>query len=90
MTDRFDQMIAMLRARFGIADDQLRPVATLNDLGFDSLDYVTLAMALQKEFGVEVDADELLPEDSLASVERLLTTKVDGAADGGPARHPTG
>lgn len=54
---KFNQHAADVLA---VSVDQLSPTATFgDDLGADSLDLVELVMALEEEFGVEVDEDEL-------------------------------
>lgn len=76
MSDTYERLGALLTKRCGVRQERLEPGATFGDLGLDSMDYVTLAMALQKEFGVEMDEDDLLPGDTLASSVTLLETKL--------------
>ena len=72
----YQRLSTVLRTRCGVAEEHLQPIATFEELGLDSMDYVTLAIALQKEFGVEIDDEELAPQDTLADSVKLLESKV--------------
>jgi acyl carrier protein len=76
VNDIYERVGAVLVNRCRVAADQLPPAATLEELGLDSMDYVTLAIALQKEFGVEVDDEELAPASSIADTVRLLESRL--------------
>jgi acyl carrier protein len=53
-------------------DSSITPETKFEDLGLDSLDMVDLIMALEDEFGVEIEAEE-----DLKTVGDLVT-RIDG------------
>ena len=61
---------------FELDPDRLRPDARLiEDLGFDSLDYVDLVVVLQKAFGVNLREEPRVREvRTLGDVHRLVIT----------------
>ena len=65
MTDLRDRLNALLIAKFAlepgfaVEPGTLAADPTLESLGFDSLAIVTLATAMEGEFGVELDEEEL-------------------------------
>lgn len=83
MNDVYERLGMVLIAQGRVSAERLAPMATFEELGLDSLDCVTLAMALEKEFGVEVDDAELAPEASLTDTVRLLESKLNLVSDGG-------
>ncbi|MFO8067822.1 MAG: acyl carrier protein [Bacteroidales bacterium] len=55
-----DKVNAFLIDEFEIEDDQLSPNALLkDDLGIESLDFVDIAVIVEKEFGVKVVGEEV-------------------------------
>jgi acyl carrier protein len=72
----YERLSAELTGRCGVKAELLQPLATLEELGLDSMDYVSLALGLQKQFGVEVDDEELAPASSLTDTVRLLESKL--------------
>jgi acyl carrier protein len=48
----------IIQELLGFDKESLSPEATLSDLGFDSLDIVDLALALEDEFDIEVSDEE--------------------------------
>lgn len=45
---------------FEISESQIRPLAHLkNDLGLESLDFVDIAVIVQKEFGITLKGEEM-------------------------------
>jgi acyl carrier protein len=72
MSDTYTRMIAILTERLGVSEDELRPATTFEHLGLDSLDYITLTLALEGEFGVAIGDEELGPDDTLSALVSLL------------------
>jgi acyl carrier protein len=65
----------LLITEFDLGSDALQSDMTLEDLGFDSLTLVELAVSIEKEFGILLDDDELTPQDTLDAVLRLLNDR---------------
>jgi acyl carrier protein len=66
MTDLYKRLGELLVQRCDVQPEHLAPDMTFERLGLSSMDYVTLAMAFERELGVEVDEDDFPPEWSLA------------------------
>ncbi len=55
----FDRIKKILVEQLNVKEELVTPGAHLiDDLGFDSLDAVELVMAIEEEFGIEVDDDK--------------------------------
>ncbi|MDL2216286.1 acyl carrier protein [Desulfovibrio sp. OttesenSCG-928-M14] len=62
--------------QLGVSADEVKPDASfVEDLGADSLDLTELIMAMEEEFGIEIDDDEaqklLKVKDAIAYVEKI-------------------
>lgn len=72
----------LLHEYFGVTADSLRPSATFDDLGLDSLGLMELAVALEDRTGVEM-ADQLAdltPASTLSEAARAIERAItDGA-----------
>ena len=77
-------MEAMKRIRklfmnnFDYSEDQLRPDATIESLGLDSLDKIEFMFELEKEFDVKIPDREVTIntiQDMVDVVERLVTAQ---------------
>lgn len=69
--EMYGRLRAVLERRFGIAENELDDATTFGDLGFDSMDFVTLAVELEKD-GVELDEGKLTMDHTLADSVTLL------------------
>jgi acyl carrier protein len=78
----FEALKSILVEELKRSPDQLRPEATLADLGIDSLDFVDLIFKIEDRFGLKIKED----------VPRSLVTLGDVAAyiDGLLAHHSAG
>ena len=61
--------------QLGVSAEEVKPDASfVEDLGADSLDLTELIMAMEEEFGIEIDDDEaqklLKVKDAVAYIER--------------------
>lgn len=61
--------------QLGVSEEEVKPDASfVEDLGADSLDLTELIMAMEEEFGIEIDDEEaqklLKVKDAVAYVER--------------------
>jgi len=78
--DIVQRMKKLLMDRVGAREEKIKTEASLvDDLGLDSLDAVELTMAIEDEFGLELDDDQVKQlvtvGDTLAYVEKLLLEK---------------
>lgn len=53
------EMERLISAQLHIGKDEVKPNATLDDLGADSLDLVELALAAEEIFDIEIPDDDL-------------------------------
>jgi acyl carrier protein len=83
MSDLRDRLNALMIAKFALEPGALAADPTLESLGLDSLDIVKLATAMEGEFGVEFDEEELLGYDATVSdVVGLLGDRLSAAQRG--------
>lgn len=55
----FDKVQAIVTDQLGVSEDEVKPTASfVDDLGADSLDLTELIMAMEDEFGVEIDDED--------------------------------
>ena len=71
----YDKIASLLAEKFGVAEADLSPSATFEDLDLDSLDLVEFAMTIQDELGVELTDDEAAELDTLDDAVKLLASK---------------
>ena len=54
-----EQVKSIIVEQLGVSEDEVKPEASfVDDLGADSLDLTALIMAMEEEFGVEIDDDD--------------------------------
>jgi acyl carrier protein len=70
-----EQIIAILEDKFEVPAHETGPATQYEDLGFDSLVLVELAVILQKRFGVEVEEEDLTNAKSIGDTAAMLHTK---------------
>jgi acyl carrier protein len=68
----YEKVKSLLTDVFKVPADQITPQATLEDLGMDSLAAVEFALALEKDFEVEVSDDEVLELERLDRIVELI------------------
>ena len=74
LTDKIRSIVA---GQLGVEADEVVPQASiLDDLGADSLDVVELVMALEEEFDVEVDEEELEGVTDVKGAYDLIVAKL--------------
>jgi len=72
------EMIARL---FYVGEEEIREDAHLQeDLGADSLLLLDLAEALSKQYGIEIEADELVDLENVAELVEKVRERVGSAA----------
>jgi acyl carrier protein len=75
MSDIQERLAALVTRKFGVPAAAATPDATLEQIGFDSLALIELALSLQEEFGAPVGDDELSSSDRLVDVADLVAGK---------------
>jgi acyl carrier protein len=54
-----EKVKAIIVDQLGVSEDEVKPDSSfVEDLGADSLDLTELIMAMEEEFGIEIDDDE--------------------------------
>lgn len=70
---------SIIRDALGVDDEDVRPEAKLmDDLLADNLDIISMAMAIEREFAIEIDdnlLDGLVTVDDVATLVQKLTTR---------------
>ena len=79
MSDLRDRLNGLLIDKFAVKPDALAADPTLESLDLDSLSIVKLVAAMQREFGVEVDEDELSEHTTVGDVVELLGDRLSAA-----------
>ncbi|MEU2724451.1 acyl carrier protein [Streptomyces smyrnaeus] len=78
----------VLTDKFEVPSDEIRPGATLTELGLDSLAVTELLVTLQEHYGTSAPDDavtgEATPEDVVALVHELLNGAQQPAGRGTP------
>ncbi len=76
MTETENVIRALLTEEFRVEEEGIKPEATFKELGLDSLDVVSFAMALEDRLQIEIPEKELdgvqTYGDALALLERKL------------------
>ncbi|ACV68703.1 acyl carrier protein [Desulfohalobium retbaense] len=55
----FEKLQEIVAEQLGVSNDEVKPEASfVEDLGADSLDLTELIMAMEDEFGIEIDDEE--------------------------------
>lgn len=72
----YDRVRRAIVAELGVEEARITPDSRLDeDLGLDSLDRVDLVMAIEEEFGVDIEDEEWERVETVGDILRLL----DGA-----------
>lgn len=66
-------VVALTELKVPTAD--ITPDTTFEAMEIDSLLLVELAVRLQKSFGIEIETDELVPEQTVAEAAAVLAAK---------------
>lgn len=75
--ENFDRFKKCAVEVLDVESDQIKPEASFaDDLDADSLDLVELVMALEEEFDVAVDEEELDGIDTVGKAYDLITSKL--------------
>src|SRR5438309_11290824 len=59
----YSKVSATLVEALNVDEDEIKPTATLQgDLGAESIDFLDIVFRLEREFGIKIPRNELLPE----------------------------
>lgn len=73
MSDIPERIRKVLSTKFCVEEAKLTPETSFrDDLGADSLDAIELALALEKEFGIEISDDDVEGIATIGDAERLI------------------
>jgi len=72
----YDELKSILVNDIGLAEGNLRPDATLDEAGMDSLALVELSLVLEKRYAVVVSDDELIETATIADIANLVAQRV--------------
>jgi acyl carrier protein len=72
----YDQLKSILVNDLRLTEDGIRPEATLDEAGMDSLAMVELSLVITKRYAVELSDDELVETATVADIADLLAQRV--------------
>ncbi|MFI4974425.1 MAG: acyl carrier protein [Caulobacterales bacterium] len=76
-----EELLALVAEEALVDTDKLVKTATLEDIGLDSIDLVSIVFAVEERYGVEITEDAFARTDTLGQVLDKLQTMI--AARGG-------
>lgn len=78
MTSLEDKVKQIIVQELGLEEDDLVPEKSfIEDLGLDSLDVMTLAMAIEEEFDIEVPDDDVEEIKTIQNIIDYLHKRLD-------------
>ena len=89
MATNFDRLQAILTDKFSVPPEKIRPEATLESLGLDSLDLIEVLFEVEEEFNIRVPQDGAAAvkaatlQDIIDNVEKLAAPEPVTQASGG-------
>jgi acyl carrier protein len=72
----YDELKSILVNDIGLAEDHIRPDATLAEAGMDSLAMVELSLVLEKRHSITISDDELIETATVADISKLVAERV--------------
>ncbi|MDF2265146.1 phosphopantetheine-binding protein [Streptomyces coacervatus] len=79
MTPTYQHLAALLTQKFDVPPDELRPEATYDELGLDSLAVVELFVTLQEHWDIPLDESEAVGTLSVLDTAQLVDSKRQAA-----------
>lgn len=73
------RIVEILAEKYDIPAEELSPATEFDLMGFDSLVLTELAIILEREYRVPVDADELANTDTIAEAAALVGARAVAA-----------
>ncbi|WP_306317873.1 MULTISPECIES: acyl carrier protein [unclassified Streptomyces] len=75
MSDVYERFVGLLGG-FGVEPAEVQGTDTFSDLDLDSLALVEISLALQGEFGIDVDDDELVADNTVDEAVKVIESKM--------------
>lgn len=75
-----DELLDLIAEEALIDRATLGPQETLESLGIDSVDIVSVLFALEEKYGVQIETDDLSREQTLGQLMALVQSRVASAA----------
>jgi acyl carrier protein len=66
--------------KLNVSPERLRAAATFEEAGIDSLAAIDLVFAVEAQFGILIDADQLMTVNSLGDLIALVNILIDDGA----------
>jgi acyl carrier protein len=76
VTEVFDSLSCLIAETFGVPRESIDAEARWTDFEHDSLDLVELVIAIQEEFDIHLEPDELRSMETVADLARLVESKL--------------
>ena len=75
----YNKVLKFLAEQFEKQVDEMKPEASLKDLGVDSIDVLSAAMAFEDDFGVSMSEDDLRDAETVGQAVSILAGKLAAA-----------
>ena len=79
MIELQEKLIDVLTTKFDMPEEQIRGGSTFEEVGLDSLVLLEVALLINREMGVFLSEEELLPSFTVTDLTTLLETKRQAA-----------
>jgi acyl carrier protein len=80
MSARDDELIDIIAEEALMDRAKLVPTATLEDIGLDSVDLVSVVFAIEEKYGIEIAEDAFSRSDTLGDVLAKINAMIDAKA----------
>ena len=80
MSARDDELIDIIAEEALMDRAKLVPTATLEDIGLDSVDLVSVVFAIEEKYGIQIAEDAFSRSDTLGDVLAKINAMIDAKA----------
>ena len=80
MSARDDELIDIIAEEALMDRAKLVPAATLEDIGLDSVDLVSVVFAIEEKYGIQIAEDAFSRSDTLGDVLTKINAMIDAKA----------
>ncbi|WP_327068084.1 acyl carrier protein [Kitasatospora sp. NBC_01250] len=77
-TQIVEKVIELLQVKYGYGTDEVTATTDFEELGFDSLVFVELAVALESDYGVPLSEAEVAETTTVQELAELIEAKTAG------------